>query len=106
MAGHSTECLEGREHSEPVGCSWGPEDQDRGGNEGERLAASLGPRVQPQRVCVPPLWLLSTVTRGTTQEFCAVVLSQKALAATGDTLITTSWSDSGLLGQTEVTRST
>lgn len=36
MAGHSTECLEGREHSELVGCSWGPKDQGWGGNEGVR----------------------------------------------------------------------
>lgn len=27
MAGHRTECLEDREHSEAVGCSWGPKDQ-------------------------------------------------------------------------------
>lgn len=36
MAGHSTdrECLEGRKHSESVGCSWGTKDQGLGEDEG------------------------------------------------------------------------
>lgn len=102
VAGHRTECLEGRERSESVGYSREPKDQGWGGNTGVRPVASRGPRVQSQRVCALPLWLLSTVIRTTAQEFCAAVLSQKALAATGDSLITTSWSDRGLLGQTEV----
>lgn len=38
MAGHRTECLEDREHSEPVGCSWGPKDEGWGGSKGVRLA--------------------------------------------------------------------
>lgn len=39
VARHSTdrERLEGREHSEPIGCSWGSKDQGWGGDKRVRL---------------------------------------------------------------------
>lgn len=64
MAGHRTdrECLEGRKHSEPVGCSWGPKNQGWEGDEGVSiLAAPLVPRIQLQGVCELSQWLLSTM---------------------------------------------
>lgn len=61
-------------------------------------AASLEPRAKAQlqgSVCFPRA-PENSIIRAITQEFCAAVLSQKALTATGDTLITTSGSDRGL----------